>query len=116
MKRKEKLLTLNDENLHHYVLESKQLVLVMFRANWSGPCHIIMPILEELTVKFSGKVKFCKLNVDQFPESAKKFDVQTIPTLLIFKNGRVRDRAIGVISKNELTDKLNALFSINFNE
>lgn len=110
MKNKANLMTLTDENFNYHVLENTLLVLVKFGTNWSGPCHIMLPIIEELAREYSSKVKFCKLDVEQFPETAKKFDVRTIPTLLFFKNGRVIDQAMGVTSKSELEEKLKALF------
>ncbi len=69
----------------------------------------MLPIIEELAVEFSGEVEFCKLDVDQYPETAKKFDVRIAPTLLIFKNGRILDQETGVIAKSELAGKLKAL-------
>lgn len=109
MKKKTNMIALTDKNFNYQVLESTQPVLVKFGTNWCGPCHIMIPIIEELAMEYSGKVKFCNLDVDQFPETAKKFGVRTIPTLLIFKNGRILDQATGVTSKNELADKLKAL-------
>ena len=109
MENKANLLSLTDENFNQHVLESLQPVLVKFGANWSGPCHIMIPIIEELAMKFSDRAKFCTLNIEDFPETAKKFDIQSFPTLLIFKDGRIVGKATGIISRNELASKLQAL-------
>ena len=109
MKEKTNIIALTDENFNHFVLESTQPVLVKFGTNWSGSCDIMMSIIEGLAVKFSGKIKFCKLDVDRFPEITAKFDVRTIPTLLFFNHGRMVDQTTGVVSKSELADKLKVL-------
>ena len=77
---------INEANFEAEVLKSNIPVLVDFWAEWCGPCKMVLPIVEELAVEFAGKVKVCKANVDQAPELAAKFDVMSIPTLLIFKN------------------------------
>ncbi|MFQ5639735.1 MAG: thioredoxin family protein, partial [bacterium] len=109
MKKKTNMIALTDENFTHHVLESTQPVLVKFGTNWSGSCHIMMSIIEGLAVKFSGKIKFCKLDVDRFPETTEMFDIRTIPTVLFFNHGRVAEQTTGVVSKNEVEDKLKTL-------
>ncbi len=109
MKNKTSLLNLTNENFRHQVLENPHLVLVKFGASWSGPCHILTPIIEELVATFSDKVDFCRMDVDKFPEITKKFNIQCIPTLLFFNTGKVVEQTTGVISKSELEKKLLAL-------
>lgn len=112
MKNKAKLLSLTDENFSQHVLENVQPVLVKFVANWSGPCHIMNPVIEELAIEFSHKIRFYTLDVEKYPTVKMKYDVRVIPTLLVFTNGGIIDQATGVVSKTELVDKLNALLEI----
>jgi len=81
-------------------------VIVDFWAPWCGPCKAITPILEELAEELGETVKICKINVDDHQEIAGKFEVQAIPTLLIFKESEVVDRVVGLTSKNDLKAKL----------
>ena len=100
--------TLTDSNFDSEVLQSNEPVLVDFWATWCGPCKAIAPIIEELSTEFQGKAKIAKLDVDQNPESAGKFGIRSIPTLLIFKNGEIVDQIVGAIPKASLAEKLNA--------
>ncbi|MCS7198412.1 MAG: thioredoxin [Candidatus Bipolaricaulota bacterium] len=88
------------------VLQSSQPVLVDFYADWCGPCRAIAPIVEEIAREFNNKLKVVKLNVDQNPEIAMQYGVQSIPTLLLFKNGKEVERLIGYMSKSKLLSKL----------
>jgi len=108
MKNKTTLLNLAEKDFNHHVLASMQPVLVLFGTPWSGSCHIMTPIIEELSREFSGKIRFYKLAVDQFPTAAGKFDIRMNPTLVIFKNGKILDHETGVVSKTRLADKLKA--------
>ncbi len=94
--------TLTDQNFDGEVLKSTIPVLVDFWAVWCGPCKMQNPILEELEKEYEGKVKIGKLNVDDNPNSAGKYSVMSIPTLLLFKNGEVVKQMIGVQSKETL--------------
>ncbi len=101
-------LNLNDQNFNEEVLKSKVPVLVDFWAPWCGPCKMQSPIIEELAKEFEGKaVKISKLNVDEAPQSASKFQIMSIPTIMIFKDGRPVDQMMGVQDKSTLSAKIN---------
>lgn len=85
-------------------------VLVDFFATWCGPCKMLSPIIEELATEFEGKAKIARLDVDQAPHIAGEFGVQSIPTIIIFKDGKEVDRMIGFQGKEVFKDRLdNAL-------
>ncbi|MCH1627330.1 thioredoxin [Fredinandcohnia quinoae] len=86
------------------------LVLADFWAPWCGPCKMIAPVLEELDSEIGDKVKIVKLDVDENQETAAKFGVMSIPTLLVFKNGEVVDKVVGFQPKEALADKLSKHF------
>jgi thioredoxin 2 len=81
-------------------------VLVDFWASWCGPCRMIAPVLDQLATESGGRYIIAKLNVDENPQTAARFQVQSIPTLLIFKNGKLVDRMIGVQSKQAIAARL----------
>ena len=97
-----------DQNFSTEVLQSDKAVLVDFWAVWCGPCKMIAPFVEELASEFEGKVKIGKLDVDNNQESAIKYGVRSIPTVLIFKGGKVVDTIIGAVPKVQLKQKLQA--------
>lgn len=82
------------------------LMVVDCWAPWCGPCVMIAPVIEELAVELSGRVAFGKLNTDENPETATRFGIMAIPTLLVFRNGYEVDRIIGVVPKNQILQKL----------
>jgi thioredoxin 1 len=84
------------------------LIVVDCWAAWCAPCRAIAPIVEELAKEYSGKVVFGKLNVDENPETAQRYGVMAIPTLLVMKEGKEVDRVVGVLPKNQLEAKVNA--------
>jgi thioredoxin 1 len=95
-----------DENFEEEVLKSDLPVLVDFWAVWCGPCKMIAPIVEQLAEELSGKVKIGKLDVDTNQETSIKYGIRGIPTLLIFKDGKVVDSIVGAVPKNNILNKL----------
>jgi thioredoxin 1 len=89
------LLIVSDADFENQVLKSNRPVLVDFYADWCGPCKIIVPFLTELADEFQGKVKIAKLNVDQNVQSASRFNVRSIPTLILFENGHQKEMTVG---------------------
>ena len=103
-----KPITFTDSNFDSEVLKSDKPVLVDFWAVWCGPCKMIAPFVEELAAEYDGKAKVGKLDVDNNQESAIKYGVRSIPTVLIFKDGKVLDTIIGAVPKVQLKQKLEA--------
>jgi thioredoxin 1 len=99
-------LEFNDSNFDELVMSSDKPVLVDFWAEWCGPCRMVGPIVEELAGEYDGKAVIGKVNVDENQEVAAKFGIRNIPTLLVFKNGEIVDKQVGVASKNALAAKL----------
>lgn len=98
-----------DENFNEEVLSSNVPVLVDFYADWCGPCKMLAPVIETLAAEFEGKIKIGKLNVDNAPDTAQKYGIMSIPTLLYFKNGEIVQKTIGVVAKSEIEQTLNRL-------
>ena len=96
-------------NFSSEVLEQKGLVLVDFWATWCGPCKMIAPIIEELATELDGKCKVGKVNVDEEMGLAIKYRVESIPTLLFFKDGEMVKKSIGFMEKQEILDIINSL-------
>lgn len=96
------IITITDSSFENEVIESKIPVLVDFWAQWCGPCKAIAPILDELSQKYEGKIKFAKLDVDHNPATPPKFGVRGIPTLILFKDGQVKVTQVGLLSKTDL--------------
>jgi thioredoxin 1 len=101
------VLQLTDGNFKQEVLQSSIPVLVDFWAPWCGPCRMLAPTIEELSREYDGKIKVCKLNTDESPETAGGFGISSIPTVLVFKNGQVVDRLVGLNPKKKFQDMLN---------
>ncbi len=98
----DKVLTLTNDNFKGEVLESSQPVLVDYWAPWCSPCRMIGPIVDELAGEYEGKIKVGKVNVDENREIAIEYGVMSIPTLIVFKDGKAVDRVVGFKSKNDL--------------
>lgn len=103
------MLDVNDKNFDEVVLKSDKPVLVDFWAEWCGPCRTIAPFLEEISKEFEGKVKVVKCDVDNSPEVTIKFSIRNIPTVLFFKDGKVADKQVGAVPKNNFIAKLSVL-------
>ena len=93
---------LSTENFEKEVLKSEKPVLVDFYADWCGPCNAMAPVIEELAKELEGKVKVGKINVDENPDIAVEYNVMSIPTLIVFKNGKEEKRLVGLRNKEEL--------------
>ena len=91
------------------VLASDKLVVVDFWAAWCGPCRMLAPTIEDLASEYDGKAVIAKCNVDDCEDAAVRFGVRNIPTVVFIKNGQVVDRSVGLVSKQVLADKINAL-------
>jgi len=104
-----KLDSINDIDFDQKVLQAKGPVLVDFWASWCRPCLMVAPILDELAEKYSGKINFVKVDVDQNPKTAARYNVMSIPTILIFKNGQPVSHIVGLRPKEELGRSLDAV-------
>lgn len=101
-----KPVTLTDTNFESEVIKSDIPVLIDFWATWCGPCKAIAPIVEDLANEYSGKVKIGKVDVDENQQTAIKYGIRSIPTLLIVKNGKVKDMIVGAVPKAQIVKKL----------
>jgi len=99
------------ETFESEVIKSKIPVLLDFWAPWCGPCRIVAPALEKLSVEYTNKLKFAKLNVDDGQEIAAKHDVRGIPCMIIFKNGRELDRIVGAYPEAQLRGKIDLILA-----
>ncbi|MBP5358332.1 MAG: thioredoxin [Treponema sp.] len=94
--------SVTDETFEQEVLKSELPVVVDFWASWCGPCQMMGPVVEELSDELEGKVKFCKVNVDDNPELAQNYDVMSIPNFKLFKNGEMAGEQVGAVGKDGL--------------
>jgi thioredoxin 1 len=102
------IISSNDTNFENDVLKSEIPVIVDFWAEWCGPCKLLLPVFEEISEKYKGKIKFVKINIDDSPEVPSKYGVRGIPNLIMFKNGKNIDSKVGAIPKNSLEEWLDS--------
>jgi thioredoxin len=102
------IITLSDANFDETVKSADGAVLVDFWAEWCGPCKMIAPILEEIAAEQGVRIQVAKLNVDENLESARRFEVMSIPTMILFKDGEPQHRIVGAKGKGQLTKELEA--------
>jgi thioredoxin 1 len=99
----------SDQTFESEVIKSSLPVLLDLWAPWCGPCRMVVPVIESLEAKYDGKIKFCRLNVDENPQTAAKYRIMSIPTLMFFKNGEVANTVIGAVPERVLQPKIDAL-------
>ncbi len=99
---------ISDADFSHMVLESQVPVLVDFYADWCGPCRMVAPVVEEIAKDYAGKISVFKVNVDVSPMTATKYQVMSIPTLFVFKNGVPHSQIVGAVPKTAIENKIKA--------
>ncbi|AKC32273.1 thioredoxin TrxA [Candidatus Pantoea carbekii] len=104
----DKIVYLTDQSFDNDVLKAENFILVDFWAEWCGPCKMIAPILNEIAEEYNDKLTVAKLNIDDNPDTASKYGIRGIPTLLLFKNAEVVATKVGALSKTQLQEFLNA--------
>jgi len=108
-----KPIVVTDSNFQQEVLNSEKPVLVDFWAVWCGPCKMIAPVVEELAKEYAGQLKVGKLDVDNNPEVSMKYGIRSIPTLMVFKEGKVVEQIIGAVPKRNLVEKVLPHITVN---
>jgi thioredoxin 1 len=103
------VIEVTDQNFEDEVIKSTLPVLVDLWAPWCRPCLMVAPVIDKLAEKYNGKVKFCRLNVDENPQVAARYRIMSIPTLMFFKGGEVVDTVIGAVPERALEPKIEAL-------
>ncbi len=98
----------NDDGFDDLV-KSNPLVIVDFWAEWCGPCHMVSPVLEQIEKEMEGKIKVAKMNIDENKKTPVKFGIMSIPTLLVFKDGKMADRMVGALPKEVISGRLEKL-------
>ncbi len=107
----EQIVHITDASFEAEVLKAEQPVLVDYWAEWCGPCRMIAPILDELATSYAGRVKICKLNVDENQNTPPQYGIRGIPTLMLFRNGNVEATKVGAVSKSQLIAFLDSALS-----
>lgn len=108
---KAKPLTVTDSSFQNEILQAANTTLVDCWAPWCGPCRIVGPIMDQLAAESDGRYRVAKLNVDENPMTATRYQIASIPTMLIFKNGALVDRIVGAQPKEAIADRLNRALS-----
>lgn len=103
------VIELTDATFDDVVHNSQEPVLVDFWAPWCGPCKMMAPIIEEIAGEYAGRTKICKLNTDDARDSALEFSISAIPTIILFKDGQVQNKWVGLSSKKDLTAAIDEL-------
>jgi thioredoxin 1 len=104
------VIELSDASFDQTVNSATEPILVDFWAPWCGPCKMLAPIIEQLADEFAGKAKICKINTDQARDTAIEFGISAIPTVILFKDGQIQKKWVGLTSKKELSDTINKAF------
>jgi len=100
-------ISLTDATFDGEVIQSKGVVLVDFWAEWCGPCKMVGPVIAQISDEMAGKVKVCTLDVDQYPQKAREYGIMSIPTMMIFKDGKMVDMFVGARTKEDIVGRLN---------
>jgi thioredoxin 1 len=95
------LIEVTDKNFESEVLKSDKPVVIDFWAPWCGPCRLLSPIIEEVSKEMTSKAKFCKINTDENPQTAGKYNIMSIPTVLLFKDGEIASTSVGALPKEQ---------------
>ena len=101
-----KPMKVTDGNFSSEVLNSDQKVLVDFWAEWCGPCRMVAPVVEDIAAEYNDQIKVAKLNVDENQQTASRYGIMSIPTMLVMEDGKVKDKLVGYMPKNKLVNKL----------
>ena len=101
------VLEITDENFEVEVEKEEKITLVDFWATWCGPCRKLSPVIDELANEFDGKVKFVKIKADENTQTAQKYSISGVPSLLVFKNGEVVERMVNIVPKSIIINNLN---------
>ena len=99
-------ITITNENFESEVMQSQMPVLVDFWASWCGPCKMLAPTVAQIADEYEGRVKVGKVNVDEQPDLARRYGIASIPTLLLFENGQVKNTSVGFVAKEQIEEML----------
>lgn len=101
-------ITITEQNFDE-IVKNNAVVMVDFGATWCGPCRALAPVVEEIANEYEGRAAVGKADVDEVPDITARFRIRNVPTVLFFKNGELKDKSVGAVQKDTLTQKLNAL-------